>query len=149
MMFPFFTPQQLCNEKDVEQLTCPICHEMFKDPKCHGPCGHYLCESCWLRCLHSGNYVCPICRCDLDSKMMRFDQGMNMYMAGVQIKCAYPRCCWKGRLEDYENHLKGCAAKELEGVRDDAKKAMAKVLEQKEAEIAAIEKTYSIAKHKI
>ncbi len=128
MMFPPFARQQLCNEKDGELLTCPICHDVFKDPKCHGPCGHYLCESCWLKCLHSCNDVCPICRCHLDNTLIRWDQGMIMYMSSVQIKCAYLRCCWKGKLEDYANHLENCAAKELENVQQIAEKEIGKLL---------------------
>ena len=74
-----------------------------------------------------------------------------MYMAGVEIKCAYQRCCWKGKLEDYETHLKECAAKELERVRDDAEKfkAMATSLDQKESDIAELKKSYAIAMRKV
>ena len=66
-----------------------------------------------------------------------------MYMAGVEIKCAYQRCCWKGKLEDYETHLKECAAKELESVQQDVKKfkVMTRTLEQKESEIAELKKS--------
>ena len=54
--------------------------------------------------------------------MIRCDQGMTMYMSSVSLKCVYDGCFWKGKLADYEDHMKECAAKELEQVRQDAKK---------------------------
>ena len=138
MMFPQIDHQQLCDESDVEKLKCPICHDLFKDPKCHGPCGHYLCDSCWLQCLHACNGFCPICRCVLDNKLIRWDQGMIMYMSSVQIKCAFQRCFWKGKLEDYEDHLKECAAKELGNVQQNAE--MTKTLDKQKLVIADLKK---------
>lgn len=49
-----------------ELLTCPVCHDIYKDPQ-HLPCGHCLCMDC-LRNLrdHSSDAPlrCPDCRAD-------------------------------------------------------------------------------------
>ncbi len=75
---------------------------------------------------------------------------MTMYMSSVQIKCVYQRCFWKGALQDYESHIKECAAKELESVQHDVEKlkAMRRTLDQKESEIAELKKSDAIAMQK-
>jgi len=54
--------------------------------------------------------------------MLKWNQGMKMYMVSVQITCEYKRCYWKGCLEQYESHLKECVAKEVDDSNDGAKK---------------------------
>ena len=63
---------------------------------------------------------------------------MIMYMSSVQIKCAFQRCFWKGKLEDYEDHLKECAAKELGNVQQNAE--MTKTLDKQKLVIADLKK---------
>ncbi len=52
MALPTILPEQLCDAKALPNLTCPVCQEIFSEPKC-SPCGHFLCEGCWLRQLHA------------------------------------------------------------------------------------------------
>ena len=150
MLFPPLSRQQLCNDEDAEQMTCPICTDIFKTPKCHGMCGHVLCESCWLRCLHSSD-TCPICRCELDTSSIRLDHGMRLYMSNVQIKCAYRKCYWKGRVQEYATHLTECAAKDLEEITVDGEKirTLQWTVELQNAEIAELKKSNAFSTLKV
>jgi len=51
------------SDKIGEHLTCPICMELFENPKVLVPCLHTLCEKCVLK-LHNHNkqFACPQCR---------------------------------------------------------------------------------------
>lgn len=47
-----------------ELLTCPVCQDIFRDPR-QLPCGHSMCQSCLNNLLeHSSNSPlrCPDCR---------------------------------------------------------------------------------------
>ena len=48
-----------------EEITCPVCHEHFRDPKIL-PCLHYYCKECVLQLLikaePSSTFACPECR---------------------------------------------------------------------------------------
>lgn len=50
---------------DQEQLSCPVCMDLFNDPVTI-PCGHNYCMSCintyWSSEGGSGKYNCPLCR---------------------------------------------------------------------------------------
>jgi len=109
MALPTILPEQLCDAKALSNLTCPVCQEIFREPKC-APCGHFLCEGCWLRQLHA-NQSCPLCRKPV--KEIAWNQGMQLYMASQRVRCAYKGCHWQGDVEAYGNHLEECPAKQL------------------------------------
>ncbi|XP_054464075.1 zinc-binding protein A33 [Anoplopoma fimbria] len=44
-----------------EDLTCPICCDIFTDPVLLS-CSHSFCRSCLKRCWETGLRVCPVCR---------------------------------------------------------------------------------------
>ncbi|XP_037648251.1 zinc-binding protein A33 [Sebastes umbrosus] len=44
-----------------EDLTCPICCDIFTDPVLL-PCSHSFCRSCLKRCWEMGVRECPVCR---------------------------------------------------------------------------------------
>lgn len=44
-----------------EDLTCPICCEIFDDPVLL-PCSHSFCRSCLKHCWDTGLHECPVCR---------------------------------------------------------------------------------------
>lgn len=113
---PSILAEQLCDPKVVERITCPVCTEILNVPKCHGPCGHYLCDGCWTRCLHSGNEVCPICRSRIVPDSIQWNSGMEMYIASLRIRCcfAHKGCCWEGELEMYAAHARECPVKKLQ-----------------------------------
>ena len=44
-----------------ELLNCPICFEIYRDPKVL-PCHHSFCKECLVRCIDNRNSVkCPMC----------------------------------------------------------------------------------------
>ncbi|XP_061703278.1 E3 ubiquitin-protein ligase TRIM35 isoform X2 [Syngnathoides biaculeatus] len=53
-----------------EDLTCPVCHEIFSDPVVLS-CSHSFCRRCQERCWDSGLRECPVCR-KKSSKSARF-----------------------------------------------------------------------------
>ena len=147
MALPTILTEQLCDPKVADKITCPVCTEIVNDPKCHGPCGHYLCDVCWTRCLHSGNDVCPICRCKIVADAIKWNSGMEMFMASLKIRCgfAHKGCYWKGELERYAAHARECPAKklqELQAERDEKKLLASEVemlrasVEDRDAELA-------------
>ena len=44
-----------------DQLTCPICHELYRQPK-YLPCYHTYCEECLGKLVVQSNITCPECR---------------------------------------------------------------------------------------
>lgn len=44
-----------------EDLTCPVCCDIFKDPILL-PCSHSFCRNCLKRCWDSRLRGCPVCR---------------------------------------------------------------------------------------
>ena len=136
---PTILPEQLCDPQHTDKITCPVCTEILKDPKCHGPCGHYLCDGCWTRLLHSGNDVCPICRCKIVVDSIKWNTGMEMFMASLTIRCgfAHQGCFWKGELERYAAHARECPAKKLQELQAerDEKKLLASEVEMLRASV--------------
>lgn len=45
----------------TENLTCPVCFQLYKNPK-YLPCYHYYCEECLERMLKQSRITCPECR---------------------------------------------------------------------------------------
>ncbi|XP_065897985.1 E3 ubiquitin-protein ligase TRIM71-like isoform X2 [Dysidea avara] len=48
-------------KKIFSSLSCPICHQLFKKPKCL-PCHHSFCEQCLESIKEESSIVCPQCR---------------------------------------------------------------------------------------
>ena len=48
-------------KKVVNLLTCPICYELYKNPK-YLPCYHSYCEECLEKLQKSADVTCPECR---------------------------------------------------------------------------------------
>ena len=46
-----------------DNLTCPICYELFQNPKCL-PCQHTYCEGCLERVQKVSKISCPECRAE-------------------------------------------------------------------------------------
>ncbi|XP_068605809.1 zinc-binding protein A33 [Brachionichthys hirsutus] len=44
-----------------DDLTCPICCDIFTDPVLL-PCSHSFCRSCMMRLRDTGTHECPVCR---------------------------------------------------------------------------------------
>jgi hypothetical protein len=93
MPFPRFVAEQLCDPNVWEKIACPVCADIFENPKC-GPCGHILCDKCWTLCLHSGTEICPVCRHVVDAghRIAPWNQAMDFFLGAIRIRCASPGC---------------------------------------------------------
>ncbi|XP_017276421.1 E3 ubiquitin-protein ligase TRIM11-like [Kryptolebias marmoratus] len=88
-----------------ELLTCPVCHDIFKDPQ-QLPCGHCMCTGC-LRNLrdHSSDapFRCPDCRADFEQDVLEQksyalasiaeDFRLNKTRREKEAECVYCDCC--------------------------------------------------------
>ena len=90
-------------KKNLEDLVCPICHEILNDPLITN-CGHLFCGRCLQR---GGSRVknCPVCREEYTSMS---DQFHARKINGLKVKCsnAGKGCEWSGELRDAESHVK-------------------------------------------
>ena len=90
-------------KKNLEDLVCPICHEILNDPLITN-CGHLFCGRCLQQ---SGSRVknCPVCRQEYTSMN---DQFHARRIGGLKVKCpnAGKGCEWSGELRDAEGHVK-------------------------------------------
>ena len=48
-------------KKVTGHLTCPVCYELYKNPK-YLPCYHSYCEECLVKLVVQSNITCPECR---------------------------------------------------------------------------------------
>ena len=48
-------------KKTAEHLSCPVCHQLFKNPK-FLPCYHSYCEGCLEKIMVRSKITCPECR---------------------------------------------------------------------------------------
>ena len=48
-------------KKVADHLTCPICYDLYKQPK-YLPCYHSYCEECLMKLVVQSNITCPECR---------------------------------------------------------------------------------------
>lgn len=61
-----------------EDLTCPICCEIFADPVLL-QCSHSFCRSCLKRCWDTGLRECPVCR----KKVSKSGASSNLALKNV------------------------------------------------------------------
>lgn len=78
------------NGKEVEDLNCAICHEVYVDPR-HLQCNHSFCFTCIIdhvRAQHrkNANIECPICR----GKINIPSQSLHMVMIQHNLLKNYP-----------------------------------------------------------
>ena len=48
-------------KRATENLTCPVCFQLYKNPK-YLPCYHYYCEECLEKLVNQSRITCPECR---------------------------------------------------------------------------------------
>ena len=75
---------------------CPVCMEPFGPDRAPlGPimgdmptsCRHYLCESCWIKCVKMPPTLCPLCREDVTDWYWK-----RMYVDWLQAITRHPHC---------------------------------------------------------
>ena len=114
-------------EAITEELKCPICFNILKDPVMELPNQHIMCNKCLLefnKTLNK-NYenneenICPFCKKEITQLIK--PRIIITLLNSVEMKCKSEyqneKCDWKGKAIDYYEHLKNCEIhkKEREG----------------------------------
>ena len=86
------------SRKNLDDLVCPICHEIASDPV-QTSCGHLFCGECLKRS------TCPVCRQQYTSMPDHFN---TRRIKGLKVQCPNIGCSWKGELGDLEGHFTTC-----------------------------------------
>lgn len=94
-------------EKPPEDLECPLCLVVLKNPFLVECCGHHFCETCIGRVKAAGQ-PCPMCsnpipNMILDRKTMRLVEGLKVY-----CKERGKGCQWSGELRYSNEHIPQC-----------------------------------------
>ena len=84
--------------KNLEDLVCPICHEIASEPV-QTSCGHLFCGECLK------GSSCPVCRQQYTSMPDHFN---TRRIKGLKVECPNSGCSWKGELGDLEGHFTTC-----------------------------------------
>lgn len=109
------------SKEKLKELTCPICHELFKDPvqlnnHKDNPCQHIFCRGCitrHLKPLGTGK-KCPMCRMPTKLKNAIPASLVRRALGGIKLCCAYKDkgCEWNCSMGpaavDYLGHVKVC-----------------------------------------
>ncbi|GLB36429.1 putative zinc finger, C3HC4 type (RING finger) [Lyophyllum shimeji] len=53
----------------ADELTCPICSDIFVAPHLGNPCGHSCCGECGWKWRMKGKHTCAVCRTELSREM--------------------------------------------------------------------------------
>lgn len=93
-----------------EDLVCPICKYVSRDPQQSACCGKVFCTVCIarLRRSRSCNTKCPNCRQDPVS--LFHDKRSNRSISNLQVYCKRKKkgCVWIGVLGEVDAHLRTC-----------------------------------------
>ena len=87
-------------KKNLEDLVCPICHEIASEPV-QTSCGHLFCGEC----LKLKGSSCPVCRQQYTSMPDHFN---TRRIKGLKVECPNSGCSWKGELGDLKGHFTTC-----------------------------------------
>ena len=91
---PFFDELK----KNLEDLVCPVCHEISSEPV-QTSCGHLFCKECLK------DPTCPVCRQSCTSMPDHFNARR---IKGLKVGCSNEGCDWKGDLGDVTAHFVTC-----------------------------------------
>jgi hypothetical protein len=97
-----------CN-KDLDQLTCPLCKGVTFLPM-YDKCKHIFCKEC----IHSHidqNTKCPInTRVEIKDSLKQYEKAENL-IGNKKIRCINQGlgCYWHGMVKDYTFHINECA----------------------------------------
>jgi hypothetical protein len=86
-------------KKNLEDLVCPVCHEIPSDPVQTSCCGHLFCKQCLK------DPTCPLCRQRYTSVP---DQFNTRKIKGLKVGCSNEGCDWKGELGQVVGHFEIC-----------------------------------------
>ena len=98
-------------QKEIENddLFCPICKLVSRDPHQSGCCGKIFCKVCIKKLKMSQREpACPSCR---KEKVLLFpDKRSSRSIASLRVYCKRKKkgCLWEGTVQDTEAHIKNC-----------------------------------------
>ena len=91
-------------EELPDNLICPICKLLFRDPHLISCCGAKFCSKCISR-VKTDNNPCPICKHAVFKTML--DHGDKRKVEDLRVRCSSFKeygCQWEGELRDLIMH---------------------------------------------
>ena len=91
-------------EEPPEELNCPVCLLVLRDPHLTSCCGNHFCQSC-VEKIQGGWSPCPLCK---DSSFTTFlNKSFQRKVNELKIQCpkAENGCTWIGTVGSATNHL--------------------------------------------
>lgn len=100
-----------------EDLTCPICLHVHREPVLTSCCGNHFCLSCVEQVRHEQR-PCPLCNAKNFTTML--DKYFARKVNELQVWCQHRKmgCPWQGSVSDLERHL-DCTSGNCEFMRID------------------------------
>ena len=99
------------------ELICPVCTCVVKNPIQISKCGHRLCSACYTSLKKfSRKCLCPTDRKVIKDEHVFLDIGAGRRVMSLQVKCEYFKkgCVWLGELRDLQTHVDECFYESVE-----------------------------------
>ena len=105
----FYEPANLINKENSDNLICPICFNILKNPKCCSDKknSHSFCKECIDKNIQENNNKCPICKLNFEYKN---NNEINIKLNKLEFKCLFKNegCNDIIKYSDYLNHINNC-----------------------------------------
>ena len=106
----FYNSDNLINKENSENLLCPICYCILKNPKsCSDKKNsHLFCKDCIDQYIQkNNNNKCPLCKLNFEYKN---NNEINIKLNKLEFKCLYKNegCNDIIKYSDYLNHISNC-----------------------------------------
>lgn len=97
------------DQKFLDVLICPICHDPLVEPRRPAACRHAFCQSC-LQDIgrRAENKTCPICRKVIfPGEFCEVDETLKTLLDDLQVYCGNKAsgCDWVGPRSNFREHL--------------------------------------------
>ena len=108
-----------------DDLKCPICHLVVRNPYQVNCCGKILCEGCLMKCRKTSE-TCPMCRTHIGNKYFK-DTRSDREIKSLKVYCDNKEagCDWTGQVREIEKHLEYCGYQKVDC--KDCKRTMLKL----------------------
>ena len=98
---------------EFEDLTCPLCLDLFNGNVRITKCGHSICEKCLKRMISSNedfytHWFCPVCRMEQTETLAEMTRNYALERSVVKYKASKINICCTHNLQkkyrEYFNH---------------------------------------------